>query len=241
MCFRLTGYALDDTIMLTTLVIRRMNMKRKIFMLLAIIGFVVLMLCSCSEESYYKNEIKRLEKLGFTVVGDTDDAIEYIGSIYVEFFNNYLDSITTSTGNSGSGLITDPYNQDTSTSVNNSSNSGLVNDPYEIPPISEATDGVIYYPYPLVTGQPTQIITSSSFTLFDEDHVKEAVLLQNIKGEVAVVALFTDESSASTSTQFLPTLACVHAGPWFGKTTTFVAGPTDVIIQLYPAMKEFYD
>lgn len=217
--------------MLTTLVIRRMNMKRKIFMLLAIIGFVVLMLCSCSEESYYKNEIKRLEKLGFTVVGDTDDAIEYIGSIYVEFFNNYLDSITTSTGNSGSGLITDPYNQDTSTSVNNSSNSGLVNDPYN--------DEAIL-PDKYVSEQSTNIIYAMVFD-FDEENIKEAVLLRNSKDEIAIVALFNDEVSANSARLFLLDLAATNAGPWFGKMTTFVAGPTDVIIQLYPAMKEFYD
>ena len=216
-------------------------MKRKIFILLAIISFVVLALCSCSEEGYYKNEIKRLEKMGFSVVGDTDDAIEYIDALYEDFFNSLMDSVQTSTENSGSGLITDPYNQDTSTSVNNSSNSGLVNDPYENPPISETTGGVIYYPYPLLTGQPGQHITTTTVTLFAKDQVKEAVLLQNIKGEIAIVALFTDEDSANSSIEFLPTLACLNAGPWFGKMTTFVAGPTDVIIQLYPNMKEFYE
>ena len=243
----LTRYILNDTIILKTLVIRRMNMKRRIFTLLAIIGFVVLMLCSCSNVDCYNGQIKMLEDKGFVIVGNKDDVVEFAHSL----INDLIDDIVSSQGN-GSGLVEDPYNQGSTTESQGNLSSGLIDDPYnqdctEVPqnyslttptndiaiPISTLeqiinpgiipwdTDKFVNPNVSVTIGSNVNQVIGTTFSV-NADHIVEAVLMENSEGEKAFVVLYNNSDSAFNSTilfSMFRQYSAYTAGPWFGEAT----------------------
>ena len=222
-------------------------MNRKTFILLAIISFVVLMLCSCSDtyESDYDTYTSRIEELidlGYEPIGGTEDVKAYLLANLRKPFGSGTGT-STSSGNNFHGLVPDPYNDNTTStaSKNNRASSSLIDDPYANsnsnvaianPNINELISSTNNGPFAIPPEDINSIFFPTKYTIdYIFSEIIEATLLKHRNGYYAFVIFFNSDDAASDLSNHcdLPsTCPWFTYKPWGGSRPTLVYGPVFV-------------